>query len=503
LLDISLLELSTLQSYSKPLEGEALRRMLAEAKKDRLGRYRPYFKQGLFHSLGKIWNERLLRAGNQQGKTHAGGMEMAFHLTGLYPAWWIGRTFDKPIDAWACCDTGETTRDNPQRVLIGPIGEWGTGTIPDELVIEYKRGRGVADLLDTVLVRHVSGGISRLGFKRYDQGREAFQGPSKDVVWCDEEPPEDVYGEILARLVATDGMAYTTFTPLLGMSKVVEMLIHKGGDVNMTIDDAEHISKDRRDAIVARFPEHERDARAMGIPMLGGGRVFPIGESAIKIEPFAIPPHWALIGGMDFGWDHPFAAVRLAWDRDADVVYLTHEYRIKEQTPVVHTAAIKGWGTELLWAWPHDGHQHDKGSGVTLASQYRKAGLRTMTSHATHPDGGYGTEAGVMAMLDRMKTGRFKVFTSCQNWFDEFRHYHRLKGLIVKERDDLLSATRVAIMELRRARSPDMRGRSQATADSAYNPLDGIPHDRERVRGVTYGTDERRTIEEHDYDVLH
>jgi phage terminase large subunit-like protein len=427
----------------------------------------------------------LLRAGNQQGKTHAGGMELAMHLTGRYPAWWAGRRFDHAIDAWAACDTGETTRDNPQRVLMGPLGAWGTGAIPQDTIVEAKRGRGVADLLDIVLVRHASGGTSRLGFKRYDQGREAWQGPAKHAIWCDEEPPADVYGEALARLTATRGMIYTTFTPLKGMSDVVERLMHTSdgvtsADINMTIDDAEHIPQAERARIVAAFPEHEREARARGVPILGSGRVFPIAEEAIRVEPFAAPAHWAFLGAMDFGWDHPFAAVKLAWDRDGDCVYVTNIYRVREQTPVVHAAALKPWEPWLKWAWPHDGLQHDKGSGDTLAAQYRAQGLKMMRAHATHGDGGFGLEAGIMAMLDRMKTGRLKVFAHLADWFEEFRLYHRKGGLIVKERDDLISATRIGLMMLRQASSPEDTLHAPHTADGDYDPLAGAPEGRTR-----------------------
>jgi phage terminase large subunit-like protein len=441
---------------------------------NRLDRYRPYPKQKTFHDLGFAAQERLLRAGNQQGKTHAGAMELAIHLTGRYPAWWQGRRFAHPIDAWAACDTGETTRDNPQRALLGPVTQWGTGALPADAIQETKRGRGVADLLDTVVVRHVSGGVSRLGFKRYDQGRESWQGPSKHVIWCDEEPPADIYGEALARLIATRGIIYTTFTPLKGMSEVVERLMLGGtgaADVNMTIDDAEHIAPEDRARIVAAFPEHEREARARGIPILGSGRVFPIPEEAIRADAFPIPSHWAEIAAMDFGWDHPFAAVKLAWDRDADCVYVTNTYRVREQTPVVHAAALRPWGRSLKWAWPHDGLQHDKGSGETLAAQYRGQGLLMLRSHATHTGGGYGLEAGVMAMLDRMKTGRLKVFAHLADWFEELRLYHRKDGQIVKERDDLLSATRIALMMLRSATSPGDATIAPHTADGDYDPL--------------------------------
>ena len=48
--------------------------------KRRLETYSPYPKQKEFHGI--YARERLLAAGNQLGKTIAGSMEMAMHLTG-------------------------------------------------------------------------------------------------------------------------------------------------------------------------------------------------------------------------------------------------------------------------------------------------------------------------------------------------------------------------------------------------------------------------------------
>ena len=72
--------------------------------------------------------------------------------------------------------------------------------------------------------------------------------------------------------------------------------------------------------------------------------MFPIAEESLRVEPFATPSHWAYLGAMDFGWDHPFAAVKLAWDRDADCVYVVSTYRVREQTPVVHAARAEAVG---------------------------------------------------------------------------------------------------------------------------------------------------------------
>lgn len=168
--------------------------------------------------------ERACIAANRVGKTWGiGGYETALHLTGLYPEWWEGRRFEHPIEAWASGDTSETTRDIVQHALMGAIGELGTGLVPAEYIIgDPTRRQGVSGAMDTARIRHVpSGGVSLLGFKSYDQGRRKFQGTAKHVIWDDEEPPEDVYDEQLLRLMTVNGIMIGTFTPLMGLSKIV------------------------------------------------------------------------------------------------------------------------------------------------------------------------------------------------------------------------------------------------------------------------------------------
>ena len=237
----------------------------------------------------------------------------------------------------------------------------------------------------------------------------------------------------------------------------------------MTIWDAEHIGEEDREKILESYPPHERDARAKGIPQLGSGRVFPADEAWIAVDSFETPPHWPLIGGLDFGWDHPTAAVRIAWDRDADAAYVTHCYRVRHATPVVHAAALKPWGT-IPWSWPRDG-LNDTAAGENLAAQYGAQGLAMLPEPASFEDGGYSVEAGLMDMLDRMQTGRLKVFAHLADWFDEFRLYHRKDGRVVKEYDDLMAATRYALMMLRFARPPSAAARPRQ-ADARWRGLD-------------------------------
>lgn len=421
---------------------------------NRLRLYKPYAKQREFHSAGHV-RERLFMAGNQLGKTLGGAAECAMHLTGEYPDWWEGRRFNKPVILIAGSESAELTRDGVQRLLVGPPDreeDWGTGFIPARCIAARTRRMGVSNALDTVTVKHVSGGQSTLYLKSYDQGRSKWQANTVDFVWFDEEPPEDVYFEGITRTNATKGSVMVTFTPLKGMSSVVARFLLEESDdrvtITMTIDDAEHFTAEERQKIIDSYPAHEREARTKGIPTLGSGLIFPVLEESIIVDPFDIPAHWAQIGALDFGWDHPTAAVNLAWDRDTDVVYLTKDYRQRQATPIFHATAVKPWGTWLPWAWPHDGN-NDTAAGENLSKQYREQGLDMLPEHATFEDGSNSVEAGLMDMLDRMLSGRFKVFKTCTAWLEERRLYHRKDGKIVKERDDVISASRYGVMMLR------------------------------------------------------
>jgi phage terminase large subunit-like protein len=400
-------------------------------------------------------------AANQVGKTIGGGFEAAMHATGRYPDWWDGRAFDRPTAAWVGSPTGETLRDNPQRILLGRTGQRGSGSIPKDAIIEVIPGAGVADLAGTIVVKwggggDVQAGESTIGLKSYVQGREKWQGETLDWLWFDEEPPQDIYTEGLTRTNVTQGPVWLTFTPLLGMSDVVRSyLLEKSPDRSvtvMTIEEAEHFTPEQRQQIITSYPAHERDARTKGIPILGSGRIFPVSEETITCAPFEIPDHFHRLGAMDFGWDHPFAAVELAWDGDQDIVYVIKAHRLREATPVVHAGAIRSWGEKLPWSWPRDGRRETlEGAGVALAKQYEAQGINMMPVHAQFEDKTVSVEAGLMDMLTRMETGKFKVFSSLLDWFEEFRLYHRKDGKVVKEGDDLLAATRYGVMMLRYA----------------------------------------------------
>src|SRR5882724_813813 len=283
---------SAAESDSRPDNGvptaslnKAGERFYRRPVENRLAHYVPDPKQAAFHAAGATARERLLMAGNQLGKTLAGGFEVAMHMTGRYPDWWPGLRFEKPVAGWVAGRTGEDLRGGMQRILLGRPGAIGTGAIPKDAIVDLVTARGTAGLYDVIRVAHRSGGASVAVTKSYKAGREAFQGETLDFVSFDEEPPADIYTEGLTRTNIGSGPVWLTFTPLLGMSEVVRrFLLEPSPDRNvttMTIDDAGHYTAEERARIIASYPPHEREARTKGIPTLGSGRIFPVLEETI------------------------------------------------------------------------------------------------------------------------------------------------------------------------------------------------------------------------------
>ncbi len=416
---------------------------LAEVKGDPCRWYVPHAKQRSFHDAGATAKERLFLAGNRVGKTLAGAVEMGFHLTGRYPAWWQGLRFDKPIEAWAASITREMTRDILQKTYLGVQGR--AGVIPKRMLAGMSLKSGVAGAVDEVKVRHVTGGISALGFKSFDQGRASFQGTARDVIHLDEEPEIEVYEECLLRTLTRGGHMMLTMTPLMGMTDMVRHFTEAGRGQGKAVvragwADAGHLDAAAVEGLRKSLRPHEVAAREFGEPVAGRGRVFPVEEKELRVPRFAIPAHWKRCVGVDFGWSNPTAAVWLAWDRDKDIVYVTDVYWASERVPAEHAAEMARRGLWIPAVCDPAGQALSQKDGVSLVEMYAAAGLRFEMADN-------GVEAGLMQVLERMRNGTLRVFGDLDGWWREFRAYHRdSKGRVVKRDDHLMDATRYAVV---------------------------------------------------------
>lgn len=409
-----------------------------------------YPKHLEYFRLGATYKQRLALCANRIGKTEGmGGYEMACHLTGLYPDWWEGHRFTKPVIAWVAGETAKDVRDSIQLKLCGPVDNLGTGLIPGETIGRHTAKGGVPDAFDTIYVKHVSGKMSSLAFKSYDQGRESFQAADVDVLWLDEEPPLNIYTEAVTRTMTTLGLVMLTFTPLLGLSETVLQFL-PGGQIEerkdetravvmATWDDAPHLTEPMKRAMLETYPPFQRDARSKGIPQLGSGAIYPVPESEITVEPFEIPTHWPRAYALDVGWNRT-AALWLAHDRESQTVYLYAEHYRGQAEPSVHAAAIRAKGDWIPGVIDPAARGRSQRDGEQLIKEYRDLGLKLQEAENAR-------EAGIQMVYERLSAGRLKVFKTLQNYLMEYRLYRRdEKGNIVKANDHLMDAKRYGIV---------------------------------------------------------
>ena len=453
---------------------EILERYNYHRKYNSLAFYDPYEYQKKFHNALGLDTDRpafqkALMAANRVGKSFSAAKEIAIHATGLYPEWWMGMKYSHSVQIICAGVTNDTTKNIIQKELLGDPDDprsLGTGALPKDCILETVRKPGVPNACQAITVKHKRG-VSKILLMAYEQDWKKFMGVSADVVWGDEEPPIEVWSQFLRMTTdKEDSILMLTFTPEEGVTQVVDQFMNhlKQGQflVNATWDDAPHLTPDKKKQILSALPEWQRDMRSKGVPLMGSGLVWPVSEEDLKTDPVTIETWWPRICAVDFGVDHPFAAVWLAWDRDLDIVYLYDSYRRTRATISENASEIRKRDQWIPVMWPHDGNQEDPKSARSLADLYRMEGVNMWYESFTNPPssgqkkGDLGVEAGLAHIWERMKSGRFKVFSDQREWFEEFRMYHRKDGKVVPLKDDLMAATRYAIQSLRNARTGSM-----------------------------------------------
>jgi phage terminase large subunit-like protein len=416
-------------------------------------------------------HQRLIYGGNQSGKTLSAGFEVALHMSGDYPFWWTGKRFMKPIRCWAVGESGQLVRDTLQKKLCGD-DEFGTGLIPLESYgkkpVMVPGGTGA---IDTMFVTHQTDGIpdgtSSLTFKSFEMRREKLQGESVDLIWIDERPSEEIYSELLARTSATDGHLIVSFTPVgegAAAGVTYKFLSEPSSDravFRIPSAEVKHISEARREELSSGYAEHEREARIEGTPQLGAGPVFPLELLPTVVKTFNpdtdIPTYARWCVGVDFGFGHPFAAVLIAWTHDTGQVWVVDSFRMERSSALYHTQRIHSMtrGLRIPIAWPHDGNQHDKGSGLSLSLQYKNFGANMMVGHAVnHRTKTNAVEPALEEMRELMFGGKLAIASHNGELPEELRNYHRDENFrLVKQRDDLVSALRYGIMMRRQGKA--------------------------------------------------
>lgn len=414
----------------------------------------------------KNYIESCLCAANRIGKTYTGTFIDAVHAMGVYPDDWAGHKFEHAPLIWCLGYSGEKTRDLLQLELFGRKTDSGFsgGLVPASKIVDWESMTGTPGAMRSVYVKHSSGGVSKVQFWSYSQGQHALMGDSVDWFHIDEEPKDQaIYPQVLVRTATGDkgngGRGILTFTPENGRTDLVIKFMDSPSSgqhfMRKGWDDAPHLSESVKSKLLESFPAHQRDMRTKGIPMLGHGRIYDLSEDDVVCDAFEIPDHFKVIGGMDFGYDHPQAQVKLVIDADSDIIYLTNAWKKDKVSANDAFGAVKAWQKNVPVAWPHDGLMHEKGrdDAKQQKDHYQDAGFKMTPERATWDGASNSVEQGIYEIRERMLNGTFKVFKGCRDFFDEFMQYHRDdKGKIVKVRDDILDAMRYAYMMRRFAK---------------------------------------------------
>ena len=413
-----------------------------------------YPKHIAFFNAGSKYKQRGFIAGNRTGKSEAGAYEVTCHATGEYPSWWQGKRFARPVMIWAGGDTATTCRDIIQHKLLGEIGDHGSGMIPKENIVDTKTRRNVADAIETIRVKHISGGVSTIVLKTYEQGRASWQGTEVDFIWIDEECPQDVYGEALIRTMTTKGSTILTFTPLSGLTDLVIDFLDNSQETeskhpkyvtNVTWDDVPHLSQEDKEELLASTPPNLRDARSKGEPTVGSGRIYPLSLDEITCEHIQIPKYWRKAYALDVGWNNT-AALWGAWDETNDIIYIYSEYKQGEQQPIVHASAIKARGEWIKGVIDPAARGRSQVDGQKLYEMYTQPEKRGGCGLHLIPAAN-AVDAGIYEVWERLSTGRLKFFKTCTMLNKEFNLYHRDdKGRVVKKNDHLLDALRYLVL---------------------------------------------------------
>lgn len=417
---------------------------------------------------------------NRVGKSLGWCYALACFLTGKYPDWWEGRRFHKPINAWAAGVTTTLVRDSLQRYLIGTRSTPG-GFIRAEDIEHITWGHD--DCASRVVIKSSFGGYSQLEFKTYKMEQAAFQSATLDVALMDEEPKAFIYTEAVTRTATSSGLVLTGFTALNGVTPLIAHLLPEFADGEPTTreesshwydfigwDDVPfaHLSEKERRETMASYLPHEIDARTKGIPRLGSGKVWPVDSTTFTVPAFDVPPHWPRLKAVDPGFNHPTGVLDIAYDLDADAMYIVGEYRKNMQHIAIHAEAIMRAGGWIPCVIDPAGASIEDGDRVY--ELYKKA-LRNPCFRAEK-----GITKGLQEVYDRMLDGRFFVFNTCRLWLGEYNIYSRdERGRIIEGTEqhhfDLMACTRYAALGLKYAKQRPLNysdPRDRMRSDPAY-----------------------------------
>lgn len=409
-------------------------------------------KQLAFHKCTK--RNRWVFGGNRSGKTECGAVETVWYARGIHPF-----KQNKPdVSCWVVSLTSQVQRDVAQSKILSYINKnW----IYDVVMLSGRKDSLESGIIDHILLKNVFGGISKIGFKSCDQGREKFQGASLDFVWFDEEPPYDIYQECRMRIFDKCGEIFGTMTPLKGLTWVYDEIYLNSKNDNqiwheqMEWADNPFLSKSELEQLTQTMSEEELESRRYGKFLASGGQVYKeFDENINVIEPFNVPKDWYDNISIDPGLNNPLSAHWYACDYDGNIYVIAEHYEAKQGVEY-HANKIKQISQSLGWHKTSNGYISclidSAANQRTLASEKSVTELFYDYGIIANPKVNKDLFSGISRVKYYLKNAEGKsklfIFKNCTNLIREIKSYFWGSGdAPIKKDDHCLDELRYYIM---------------------------------------------------------
>ncbi len=398
-------------------------------------------KQVAFHQCTK--RNRWVFGGNRSGKTECGAVECVYLARGTHPY----KQNKKDTVGWVVSLSAQVQRDVAQKKILQYLRkEW----IADIAMQSGRKDSPESGVIDFIKIKNVFGGVSVIGFKSCDQGREKFQGASLDYVWFDEEPPEDIYMECRMRVMDKKGEVFGTMTPLKGLTFVYrEIFLNRHNDKEvwyefMEWSDNPYLDGEEIALLESCMDEAQLQSRKYGKFAAKEGLVYPeFDENVHVIEPFEVPKEWQDMIAIDPGLNNPLSAHWYAVDFD-DNVYVIYEHFAAGQDIDFHAEEIKRISNRL--GWYTDGKGRLNALIDSAAKQRTLSGVKNVCELFYERDilVNPNVEKDLFSGIARVKSylsrknglPNLYIFNTCPHLIRELKSYFWGSGDLPKKVDD-------------------------------------------------------------------
>ena len=410
-------------------------------------------KQLEFHK--NLKRNRWVFGGNRSGKTECGAVECIWMARGIHPY----RTNKKDVFGWVVSLSTKVQKEVAQDKILKYLDK---AYIEEIIMNSGKKNSPEYGVIDTIVIKNIFGGLSRISFKSCEEGREKFQGTSLDFVWFDEEPPEDIYNECKMRVLDKCGDIFGTMTPLKGQTYIYDQIyLNSQNDPEvycqfMEWADNPYLSQEELKRLTASMSEEELTARRYGKFLCNNkSAVYKEFNPEIHIiEPFNISPDFYDQISIDPGLNNPLSAHFYACDYDGNI-YVIAEHFEAEKNVEYHANKIIQIAKSLGWKSRKDGRYEalidSAANQKTLASNKSVTELFFEHGIAVNPNVNKDLFAGISRVKTYLKNAEGKsklfIFSSCTNLIREIKSYYWGEGdKPVKTDDHALDELRYYIM---------------------------------------------------------